>query len=861
MVSPITTDSPRAGRIQTPTLVVLLGSTAGLAGLEFLRHLSELDPRDQRRVACLSLDTDSGFQGLWSRQGRQATGAHTFSLLIAVPAGIAAVPRAQHDQHTFIEARLPQYYANGAGGMRNNGHVALCFNYEEVSDTLDQALSAICHLEAEHGERAVEEVQVNLVAFLGGGTGSGTLADMGVLIRELLVKRRLGHRLNLFCMMPGAMRGCSTNDLQWRQSNAVASILEVLALGQAAAACPGGLYEKHVRQHTHAITNTPLAHEIYLFGDLAVNSPEEVARIVGLDLFMRCCDGSGVGAVEHSKWVDRRALGGVDGAGLPTVFGTSLPAEVQFPAHETAAAFALRSAQRMLQVLETAPIPSNGGGPGEEVKRVWRAKWRSVARFDASGAPFTLNLPAFRREDFVGAERTTLDTRWGALERAQRDIETRLSQVCRQMWESEQRRIEGLDRDQLAGVGARAGGDRFAHLRHLTSLVREYQLLLDDLNAAPPRAVPGRPLDLETDLIRQGERSRLTRWMGGDLAWEVCCAYNESLRAWAEAARHRAIEALLEDLRRTAQGALERSEIWLRLAQSPEVRQELQVIHVPVNAWQGKLEVGHIHSRHLFDLPTLNLVGGGNRGVEALYAWLSGDESRFGEQIDQCISHLARRRPAAPPTNGQEAQLTPRECFREIVGFFKGRYQEIFRQMNLIDLLDKVVPAAPDGVGRAEQLAGYLAAHLGHIRGQLRSPLVFEPQLWDRGRSVLETTIYLGMHWRDSGQQAVIETALSSVDQLVYRGQSALLSPSQDPHRLQVLCGQHAISLGTVRDFYMAEYSAMQQYLYYQKQWEESHGAGLMPVHSSGEMQRLVRESDALGFAQPLVARIIRPTR
>jgi hypothetical protein len=852
MVSTFTHDPSRAQRVQTPMLGVFLGSTAGLVGLEFLRHLSSLDQRDQRRVACVSLDTDTGFQSSWRTALRQSTAAHTFSLLIAVPAGITSVPRSEHDQHTYIGARLPQYFANGAGGVRNNGHTALSFNYQEVSDTLEQALTALLHLEGDHGESKVGEVQVNIVAFVGGGTGSGILADIGVLVRELLVKRGLGHRLNLFCLLPELVQGCSTNDLQWRKSNAVASILEVLALGSAAAVSEDGRYLKRVRQHAHSLTNTPLAHEVFLMGDLAVNDPEQVARIVGLDLFMRCADGSGVGAVEHRQWVDRRALGGVDGSGLPTFFGTSWPFEVCFPAHDVAGAFALRSATRMLRLLEASPAPSGATVPTEEEKRAWHKKWRGVARYDASGDPLSVGLQLFRREDFVQAHGAALDALWLRLDRAKAAVETRLLYIRGVMWESELRRIEGLDEGQAQAA------DRFGRLRHLAALLREYQFVLDELGAAAQLEVAGRPLDLETELLKQGERMALFRWWGGDLAWDVCSAYNESLQGWAAAARRRTLLDLLKELQSAAQAALESSELWLRLAQSREVRRELESSHVPTSTWAGKLEQPHLHRRHLFDLPSLNTQGGGNLAVEALYAWASGDEQRFAAQADQCIAYLARPRSSPSQAGGQEVRLTPRECFREIVAFFTRAYRDLFGQMNLLDLLDRAAPAEPPGVSRPDLIRGYLEAHLRHIRAQMRSPLVFEPQLWDKGTAVLETTIYLGCNWKDGAQQEIMEEALVSVDRLVYRGQSALLTSSQDPHGLQVLCGQHAISLTCVGDFYRDQHSAMQHFLSYQGEWEASRGTGLSPVHSSGELQRLVWDKDALGYGQSLPARLIR---
>jgi len=54
-------DRPRSvsdPRIQTPSLVIMLGSTSAIAGLELMRHMLSLKPDDLRRVALVYIDTD-----------------------------------------------------------------------------------------------------------------------------------------------------------------------------------------------------------------------------------------------------------------------------------------------------------------------------------------------------------------------------------------------------------------------------------------------------------------------------------------------------------------------------------------------------------------------------------------------------------------------------------------------------------------------------------------------------------------------------------------------------------------------------------------------------------------------------------
>src|SRR5437660_4451362 len=79
-----------------------------------------------------------------------------------------------------------------------------------------------------------------------------------------------------------------------------------------------------------------------------------------------------------------------------------------------------------------------------------------------------------------------------------------------------------------------------------------------------------------------------------------------------------------------------------------------------------------------------------------------------------------------------------------------------------------------------------------------------------------------------------------------------------DPHRLQISYGQHAISIGTIRDFYLDRNSAMEAYIYHQEEWEKTNGRGNMPVHSSGAAEHLVTNEHALGSNVKLKDRVVR---
>ncbi len=283
-------------RINTPTIVVFLGSTATLAALELMRHMLTLNQSDIHHVALVYIDTDDPTNAFVEFRHQHNGVFQEFPLRIAVPAGIQHVAREEQsvcypysdpkddnlELHTFIKGKEPQYFANGAGGIRNNGHVAACFHHQEIYDTLDRALVTVSRVDTMQGGKRINELQVNIVSFLGGGTGSGILPDIAVMVRDLLTNYQYRQRINIFCTLPEPVRGASVTDISWRKSNATACLLELLAFGGAAEGPKSsGRYEKRMRDKVYRLTNDPLANEIYLIGHASMDDSANTARIRG----------------------------------------------------------------------------------------------------------------------------------------------------------------------------------------------------------------------------------------------------------------------------------------------------------------------------------------------------------------------------------------------------------------------------------------------------------------------------------------------------------------------------------------------------------------------------------------------------
>jgi hypothetical protein len=870
-------------RIKTPTLVILLGTTPGKAGMELSRHLLTLSPADRRRVAQVYIDTDEKPGPQSEFEHEHAGELQLMNLHVAVPAGISYSTQLppDRDEHTYIRPKIPQYFANGAGGIRNNGHVAVAFNHQRIHQTIESALGSIERLGHDQGERQLIEIQVNIVAFLGGGTGSGVLPDLAVMLRELLTTRQYLQRINLFCMLPEHIRGATVNDVSWRQSNATACLMELLALSHAAAA-KGGVYTKWVLNNSYTLTDDPIANEVYLIGRTAMGSDEDTARIVGLDLFQRITDASGVGSLEHSTWVNRRTLGATDDRGLFTMFGTSCPLEVRFPAEETAAAFAQISASYLLPLLVNFVPESPAAADGDRLR--WRQEWTQVARFTQATADDPLAVqpqPEFGEDEFFGASTDSLDILWDRLQRSNRTVEEQIERAVTHKRREEEHEIattppaqDATDRSPMA-----------RQIRHLRMLEHEYAYVLDILRANPVEDVASRPREMEAKLVqpfRFPVPSLIEEPAVRGHARKLAAEYNYILETHRQAIRYNKLLVLSTDLHKQVQAQIAQALGWLRDTGTGRSADQLLAIGLHSPAWLARLDPPHPHMRHLFDLRTLRRVEDGNIAVEKLYWAVTVNRDANGGNVDYdqlvgharqldidkftgsgkpldfntfagpCIAYLSRHMQsgADPALEGSEtaSQLASQRAgglADRVVEFFKDYYMTAFEDLNLFELLslcavDRSKPEQPQ-----RQVSRYLLEHLEHMRGLMRNLVAFEAELWHEGPLRLDTTVYLGVHMRpQTGQHSVLDSALQDLGALNERNDTPRTEQSFDPHRLQVSYGQHGISVATIPDFYKVSNSAMAAYLQHQSEWfgdgARLRGTNKMPVHACGELERLV---------------------
>lgn len=95
-----------------------------------------------------------------------------------------------------------------------------------------------------------------------------------------------------------------------------------------------------------------------------------------------------------------------------------------------------------------------------------------------------------------------------------------------------------------------------------------------------------------------------------------------------------------------------------------------------------------------------------------------------------------------------------------------------------------------------------------------------------------------------------------------------MIASAIDPHRLQLAYRQHAVSPGTIPDFYQENSSSMGEFLRHQSYWFDRTGQrpyeqSRAPVFSSGEMEWLVMDSNGPGdgkrtLPEPIVRHVQR---
>lgn len=867
----------RSKGIQTPALVIALGTTATKAARELCEQLLTMEQDDRDAVAVVTIDTDSARPEFADLLAENPGKFHAFNAAIRVSPQVDYADNLSHRgrRHIFMPNYVPSYYDYGAGGIRNHGHVALTYQLDDIYKPIQDALASIKLLPSGQGHVVTDSVQVYVVAFLGGGTGSGIVADLAVILRNMLSGEMEGQRLLLFGILPlDHIPGAGSNEESWRRSNATAALLEILATGLAAAGRRDGFYRKRLLSRSYVIPKGPLFNEMFLTGRTNLDDVDKVARMIGLDVFQRITDASGIGDSARTQSPDLKNLKDTDDEDLPTNISASCPIEVRFPTDEICDAFAYLTAGRMLKSptfvgsVPPEPVPDDP----DKTHKMWRNKLEDYAKPSlssrgATGQAATLAkaLVLFEADQFVGTGPNGRRMLWDDAREQIGRFPAELERVRDAIEAVERKRIDTIPEEELQ-VNQQLSYPA-QRLNHLSLLRQEYAYMLGYLrdNPAPaPNLERNEDLERRLDSILPFGLDRIlppnpiTENMEEGRAYAVAQDYNDIIKDAWEYQRYTTLVEALERLHKWVSDLYAAGKRDIEQANSVTVGQSFVERSLASQAWQGRLARAHPHIIGLFepevfhkmqearDLPQLPALVG-------LYRWstitpkgngenvLAGSDKPLDEEeieselpanwVDGCRRALAKVRrqdlvemKGANLSEGESRDALaagPERVSERVLDYCRQRYRDFFQRKNLFELLQVGYAAetgyAPDRAWR--EVPNLMRMHLVQMSRVLRLMLKADKGLWRWGPETVRGTLYLGVNWRnDAYDETMIKTLANEVR---FRGplDSPMVSYAQDPHRMQMNLALHAISIRTIPMFFLPEVSLMSEYLRHEKIW------------------------------------------
>lgn len=202
------------------TLFVGLGGTGVKAILRakqcFVDAYGEVPPM----VAFLAVDTDKNIRGvsLPTRKGREVKFGENEICFCGITGSALDIYLKHLNQFQWLPRRNSGYLANlrneGAGQVRSNGRFLARYNATEISKRVASKVIEIGSPLPIGGRFAYDTnkdgmeypVKVNVVGSVAGGTGSGTMLDMLVLIAKTLRDNGLSYSITPWIVLPEVFR-------------------------------------------------------------------------------------------------------------------------------------------------------------------------------------------------------------------------------------------------------------------------------------------------------------------------------------------------------------------------------------------------------------------------------------------------------------------------------------------------------------------------------------------------------------------------------------------------------------------------------------------------------------------------------
>lgn len=204
------------------TLYVGLGGTGVQALLKikkcFVDSYDEIPPM----IGFLAIDTDGAAsnKSVTSNRGVEVK-LEQGELLVCTVKGALSVYKAGPKTYDWLPSKnvdkLSTIAGGGAGQVRSNGRFIAYYNNEKISGNIQAAIDKINKLIPQNSEYAVDTnkegleypINVNVLASIAGGTGSGMLVDVLCIIRSTLNKKSQAFKLHPWIVLPEVFKAMS----------------------------------------------------------------------------------------------------------------------------------------------------------------------------------------------------------------------------------------------------------------------------------------------------------------------------------------------------------------------------------------------------------------------------------------------------------------------------------------------------------------------------------------------------------------------------------------------------------------------------------------------------------------------------
>ncbi len=322
-----TTPYATAQRISRPVLNIFIGTKASYAGMWIARYeLPLINRTDQERVGSFYLDLEPLSDDIDRTHRESADASPMIKQTLRFPDLSQYAENLSGEQKGWLQitsplgTRLPEYTRMGAGGIRQNGHGAVTYNASIVEQHIETLLNNISAVDSAGHAPDTDLITINIVCFLGGGTGSGALPAITTLSRHVLRKLNRGGNIFIYAMLPVNVGNVAPERQTIQKSNSLAALMELEALmlkgDDKAAPFIMEMGNQHIR------VPSGLVDEIFLLEDTQLGDQiDQISQLIGMTIAMRMQNMTGIGKREQAIRPDLTALQEHDDGGLITNAG------------------------------------------------------------------------------------------------------------------------------------------------------------------------------------------------------------------------------------------------------------------------------------------------------------------------------------------------------------------------------------------------------------------------------------------------------------------------------------------------------------------------------------------------------------